>query len=83
MGGAMIRITRIGHVALRVADIELDATSREVRRGERVIDLTTREYAILELFVRNPNRVLSRDVIPVQAPAVQPKDSSWPDLFRP
>jgi DNA-binding response OmpR family regulator len=48
---------------LRVGDIVLDATSREVRRGERSIALTTREYAILELFVRNPDRVLSREEI--------------------
>jgi DNA-binding response OmpR family regulator len=48
---------------LRVADIELNSASREVRRGPRPIDLTTREYAILELFLRNANRVLSRDEI--------------------
>jgi DNA-binding response OmpR family regulator len=61
---ALLRRERVERdPVLRVADIELDATSREVRRGERVIDLTTREYAILELFVRNPNRVLSRDEI--------------------
>jgi heavy metal sensor kinase len=34
-----------------------------VRRGQRAVQLTTREYAILELFVRNANRVLSRDEI--------------------
>ena len=48
---------------LRIADIELDTASREVRRGPRPIELTTREFAILELFVRNANRVLSRDEI--------------------
>jgi DNA-binding response OmpR family regulator len=48
---------------LRVADIELDTTSREVRRGQQPIELTSREYAILELFLRNVNRVLSRDEI--------------------
>jgi DNA-binding response OmpR family regulator len=48
---------------LRVGDLELDTASHEVRRGARRIDLTTREYAVLELFVRNPNRVLSRDEI--------------------
>jgi DNA-binding response OmpR family regulator len=49
--------------ALRVADIVLDTNSREVRRGERAIDLTTRECAILELFLRNADRVLNRDEI--------------------
>ena len=48
---------------LRVGDLELDTASHAVRRGARRIDLTTREYAVLELFVRNPNRVLSRDEI--------------------
>jgi DNA-binding response OmpR family regulator len=48
---------------LRVADIELDTASHEVRRGPRQIELTTREYVILELFLRNANRVLSRDEI--------------------
>jgi len=48
---------------LRIADIELDTATHEVRRGRRAIELTTREYAILELFVRNANRVLSRDEI--------------------
>jgi DNA-binding response OmpR family regulator len=61
---ALLRRERVDRdPLLRVADIELDATSREVRRANRAIKLTTREYAILELFVRNPNRVLTRDEI--------------------
>ena len=48
---------------LRVADIVLDTASREVRRGQQPIELTRREYAILELLLRNPNRALSRDEI--------------------
>jgi DNA-binding response OmpR family regulator len=34
-----------------------------VRRGEREIDLTAREYELLEFMVRNPRRVLSRDFL--------------------
>jgi len=45
---------------LRVADLELDTVSHSVCRGQRGIDLTSKEYAILEYFVRNPNRVLTR-----------------------
>ena len=41
----------------------MDTATHEVRRGRRPVELTTREYAILELFVRNANRVLSRDEI--------------------
>src|SRR5579859_1922304 len=42
---------------LRVGDIELDTSSQEVRRGCDTIELTKREYAILELLLRNSNRV--------------------------
>jgi len=48
---------------LRVADIELDPATHEVRRAGRQIDLTTKEYAILEYFMRHPNQVLSRQQI--------------------
>ena len=48
---------------LRFADLELDPVPREVRRGERRIELSRTEYALLELFLLNPKRVLSRDVI--------------------
>jgi heavy metal response regulator len=48
---------------LRVGDLELDPVSREVRRAGRPVDLTTKEYAILEYFLRNPNRVLTRTQI--------------------
>ncbi|MHB8375504.1 MAG: response regulator transcription factor, partial [Dehalococcoidia bacterium] len=45
---------------LRVADLELDTTTRRAKRGERAIELTTKEYALLEYLMRNPNRVLTR-----------------------
>ena len=45
---------------LRVADLEVDTVAHEARRGGRVVELTSKEYAILEYFVRNPNRVLTR-----------------------
>ncbi|HET9017818.1 MAG TPA: response regulator transcription factor [Thermomicrobiaceae bacterium] len=48
---------------LRFADLTLDTTSRFAYRGERRIDLTTREYELLLLFMRHPNQVLTRDVI--------------------
>jgi DNA-binding response OmpR family regulator len=48
---------------LRAGDLELDTSTRSVRRGERAVELTSKEYAILEYFVRNPNRVLSRTQI--------------------
>jgi heavy metal response regulator len=48
---------------LRVGDLEVDTVSHEVRRGGRPIELTSKEYALLEYFVRNPNRVLTRTQI--------------------
>jgi len=47
----------------RVADLEIDTVSHEVRRAGKPVELTTKEYAILEYFARNPNRVLTRTQI--------------------
>jgi two-component system response regulator MprA/two-component system response regulator TrcR len=46
---------------LRVADLEVNTTTRQVRRGARRIDLTTREYDLLEYLAHNARRILSRD----------------------
>ena len=48
---------------LVVADLELDQGSREVRRGDRPIELTPKEYAVLEYLMRHPGRVMSRTLI--------------------
>jgi two-component system, OmpR family, response regulator MprA len=48
---------------LRFSDLELDLGTREVRRGARAIDLTRTEFALLELFLRNPRQVLTRSII--------------------
>jgi len=48
---------------LRFADLELDVGTREVRRGGDTIELTRTEFALLELFLRNPRQVLTRSVI--------------------
>jgi DNA-binding response OmpR family regulator len=48
---------------LQVADLTLDPATRDVRRGSRRIELTTREYAVLEYFMRNKGRVLTRPMI--------------------
>ena len=45
---------------LTLADLVMNTASRSVYRGNREIDLTAREFDILELFMRNPNQVLSR-----------------------
>ncbi len=48
---------------LRFADVVMDGERVEVRRGTRVVELTRTEYSLLELFLRNPRRVLSRSII--------------------
>jgi len=48
---------------LRVGDLALDPAARTVRRGDQPIELTTKEFALLELFMRSPGEVLSRDTI--------------------
>jgi DNA-binding response OmpR family regulator len=52
-----------GEEVLRVADLEVDTATREVRRGGREVELTAREYDLLEFMARNPRRVLSRDLL--------------------
>jgi two-component system, OmpR family, response regulator MprA len=48
---------------LRFSDLELDLGTREVRRADVAIDLTRTEFALLELFLRNPRQVLTRSII--------------------
>ncbi|HET9674444.1 MAG TPA: response regulator transcription factor [Gaiellaceae bacterium] len=48
---------------LRFSDVSMDTGTREVRRGDRRIDLTRTEFLLLELFLRNPRQVLTRSVI--------------------
>ena len=48
---------------LRVGDLTLNPATREVRRGTRRIELTAREYTLLEYFMRSPGRVLSRPLL--------------------
>jgi two-component system response regulator MprA len=48
---------------LEFADLSLDPATREVRRGERSISLTRTEFALLEMLMHNPRRVLTRSRI--------------------
>jgi two-component system response regulator MprA len=48
---------------LHFADLELDTGTREVTRGDESLTLTRTEFALLELFLRNPRQVLTRSVI--------------------
>ena len=64
----------IASPVVQVADLSIDTGSREVRRGNARIDLTPKEYAVLEYLARNPGRVLSRTLI---------TEYAWDDHFDP
>jgi len=48
---------------LRFSDLSLDAAAREVTRGKRKINLSAQEFNLLELFLRHPRQVLTRELI--------------------
>ena len=50
-------------ISLQIADVKLDPASHRVTRGQAVLNLTRREYRLLELLMRNPGRAISRDTI--------------------
>ena len=50
-------------VRLKVADLEVDASARRVTRSGRALDLTAREFELLEYLVRNHGRVVSREML--------------------
>jgi two-component system copper resistance phosphate regulon response regulator CusR len=60
-------LLRRGQVAtpavIEVGDLRVDTSAQRVLRAERTIDLTTKEYALLEFFARNAGRVIGRGEI--------------------
>jgi heavy metal response regulator len=48
---------------IRFADLRLDPVAHKVWRGGKEIELTAKEYALLEYFMRNPNQILTRTMI--------------------
>lgn len=56
------RTSDVGEV-LRFADLTLDLGSREAHRGDRMFTLTRIEFDLLELFLRHPRQVLTREVL--------------------
>lgn len=61
---ALLRRTKKDHaVILKFGDLSLDTSSHQATRGKRVVDLTAKEFDLLELFMRHPRQVLTRDLI--------------------
>jgi two-component system, OmpR family, response regulator MprA len=57
------RIAPPERTQLRVADLVLDPETREVRRGDRALELTDLEFRLLEHFLANPRVVLTRELL--------------------
>ena len=57
------RPREVAPAVLVVDDLSLDVGAREVRRGEQKLDLTPKEYLVLEYLMRHPGRVMSRTLI--------------------
>ena len=61
---ALLRRARPDHgELLGFADLKLSPSTREVHRGGRPVELTAREFDLLEFFLRHPRQVLTREVI--------------------
>jgi len=61
---ALLRRTQTERIQVyKFADLTMDTGSRQVTRGERLIQLTAKEHELLELFLRHPRQVLTREVI--------------------
>jgi DNA-binding response OmpR family regulator len=52
-----------GQAVLQIADLQLDYLRRTVHRAGKLIDLTPKEFALLEYFMRNPGRRITRNMI--------------------
>lgn len=61
---ALLRRTVVDRIkVLEFEDLSLDSASRKAYRGDREIILTAKEYALLDLFLRHPRQVMTREVI--------------------
>jgi len=52
-----------GETLRSLGDLELDLMTRKVTRANRPIQLTTKEFDLLEFFLRNKNRIVSREML--------------------
>lgn len=50
-------------IVLNIGNLQLNTLTREVKRGDKLIELTSKEYSVLEYFLKNKNRVLTKSQI--------------------
>lgn len=60
---ALMRRGSTGAAILKFGDLSLDPSTRKAKRADAEVELTVKEYALLEYLLRNPNRVLTRTLI--------------------
>lgn len=60
---ALLRRREHGITELKFADLTLDQATRKAYRSNKEIELTTKEYSLLEYFLRNPNKVITRAMV--------------------
>jgi two-component system, OmpR family, copper resistance phosphate regulon response regulator CusR len=61
---ALLRRGKVeGPVSLQLADLQMDPITRTVRRGNELLELTTREYEVLEYLLRHNGQVVSREML--------------------
>jgi len=58
-----LRATNQNQTTLKLADLTLDILTKTAKRGEDTINLTAKEFALLEYLIRNQNKVLSESII--------------------
>jgi two-component system OmpR family response regulator len=63
LAARVLRSQGDGETVLTCGDLVMDLISREVRRGEEVIDLKTREFALLEYMLRNKGQIVTRTML--------------------
>jgi len=59
----LMRRSTQGTGVLKFDDLSLNPSTRKAKRGDKEVDLTVKEYALLEYLLRNPERVLTRALI--------------------
>lgn len=59
----LLRRGAYGSPMLQFGDLSLDPATRKAKRGDTEVELTVKEYALLEYLLRNPDRVLTRTLI--------------------
>jgi len=57
------RVRATDETVLRFGDLTLNVSTREVTRGSRKLDLTTKEFDLLHFFMRHPRQVVTREMI--------------------